>query len=408
MALPTAPPPVPPFAGRAGAAPYSREYVPRGGPGAPPPQVPFGQQPPRQPDKGFPLPWWAMLAAVPMALIQVVAAFMRPAATDSSDRAIVLAIGSLVMSTLFAGGGALVLWLLAGRSRKAAGIALIAVYGLFTLPDLARLARGPRTAQANNSPTYTYITESGGDGPSGGAAPMVIGGPTGSGSSGTGAGGPARVVEQGGIHIVAKPGAGRPTPKPVAPVEPVAPRILSPQEATRKATDAVRAAQAKTTPATQRWAQLGAFDLANIKDEAGLVERMEAADALAAAMREARDGADAVRDQLKKDLQAARVPTALRTNQVAMWVAELGLEDDRQVALATERFMAVGRGQLQLLQREWGRWSIDPQTNRVVLRDKKAAQQFSRGAQDVEAARKQLVRAVNNAKNSMLARGVVR
>jgi hypothetical protein len=233
-------------------------------------------------------------------------------------------------------------------------------------------------------------------------------GPSGSssgGASGSGTGAPERPVESGGMRIVAKPGVRR-TVRPVEPVvtapPPVAPRILTPAEAARKAGDAVREAQAKITPAHDHWASVGGLDWNSVKSEQDLAERIEAVDALAAAVRGTRDAAESARNQLKADLVAGRIPPARRDNEVAMWAADMKLEEERQATQAAERFLNACRNQYALLQREWGKWWIDPQTGRVGLKNQQTGKQFDRGAGEVEAARKALAKAAARTKGSPL------
>ena len=390
----SAPPPVPHFSG-AGSAPGFRlgskpmPPLPPGYTGRP------GMQ--QAPSQGFAIAWWALLAAAPMVVLQFVAARSAAEARGLEGSKGTYIITSLLWPAVFAVGLSAALWWMCGRSRKVSAIVFLLVYLAFTVPDVASLARGPRTAVAEDR-TVPVIIPDEPDSPT--YSPSTSGGGSGSG------GAPARPVESGGMRIVAKPGVRR-TVQPVEPVvtappKPVAPKVLTPAEAAKKASDAVREAHARMASAAERWASTGGLDWNTVKSEQELAERIEAVDALAAAVRGIRDTADSARNQLKSDLAAARIPPARRDNEAAVWAADMKLEEERQATQAAERFLNACRNQYALLQREWGKWWVDPQTGRVGLKNQQMGKQFDRGAGEVEAARKALARAAARTKGSPL------
>ena len=191
----------------------------------------------------------------------------------------------------------------------------------------------------------------------------------------------------------AKLGSAGVAPDPMAPLGDAPPR-----ETFDRATAALREAQAKPTAPTQRWAAGGAFDLGKVRSAADLDRRVASLDVLAGATRDARLAGDAVLRQLQADLAAAGAGRVQRELWVAQWAAEVRLEDDRQVALAVERFLAAGRVQLQLLRAQWGRWHLDPAGDGVRFADTVTQEQFARQAARVGAAEAELNEALRRAK----------
>jgi hypothetical protein len=416
---PAGPPPVPKMAVPLGAPAFAQSYNPQPAypqqppafiPGAPragapmAPPMPPGRRPASADGQRFGVEWWALLAAAPMVVVQFAAAQSVAEQRGLPGSRGVIVMTAVLWPALFSTVAALGLWWMFRHSRKAATIAFLVVYASFTLPDVFKLATGPSKSLASTAPAKVFVPDVESEReriPATTFKPLSTSSSDGDGSSG------GSQVESGGMRIVAKPGVRRAAPPPepavVAPPKPTGPRVLNLNEALRKASDAVRDAQAKTAAPTQRWTSLGASDLSGVKSEEDLADRIEALDALAGAMRGARDAADGARDQLRKDLAAAKLPPAMRDNHVAVWASDQRLEEDKQVAFAAEKFTAAWRSQLVLLQREWGKWWVDGQTGRVGFKNQQTGKQYDRGASDVDSARKQLAKALGRAKGSLLA-----
>jgi hypothetical protein len=398
--VPTAvmPPPVPKFAALA-----PQPYAPASIPGAPyaPPVLPPGQRRAAAFGERFGVHWWALLIAAPLVVIQFAAAQSVAEARNMSGGKGVYLATSVLWPAVFATVAAFGLWWVCRRSRKASTIAFLVVYAGFTLPDLFKLAGGgPSKTMANSAPQRVYVPDV--------VTPQRIPPTTFTplqSSTGSGDSSEGNPVESGGMKIVARPGVRRtvvaPDPATVAPPKPAAPRVPTFKEAIAKATAAINDAQAKTAAPTQRWTSLGGSDMSGVKSEQDLADRIEVLDDLASAIRGARDAADGARDQLRKDLAAAKLPIAMRDNQVAVWAADQRIEDERQVAYAAEKYVAAWRSQLVTLQKEWGRWWVDG-NGRVGFKNQQTGKQYDRGASDVESARKQLSRAVSKSRNSLL------
>ena len=359
----TTPPPLPPSASAPQAAPPP---LPAGAPPMAqytPQQVAFQQPPPYQPappaKPAFGIHWAALLGVIPFMAVRWFASAPIAAANGmEDDRAMGFRLGMVLWGLVFAAAVAWGLWLLCGRRRLVANIVFVCVYGVLTLGVLARagMALGPSQASAA-------------------AQAMPVSG------------------------AVAVPG---PWPVPAAEVpdvSPPAPTLAPPREAFDRATDAARAAQAQTTPPTQRWAASGAFDMSGIQSAEDLDRRIEVLDALGKAMRASRLGADAARSRLRQELAATGATGAQVELWVAQWAAESRVEDDCGVAEAVEKFLMAGRVQLKLLRQEWGRWHFDAAAQRVKFQDPKTEDRFRRQAAEVGAAEAQLKIAVAKAKS---------
>ena len=393
------PPPVPRFAALA-PQPYAPSIP--GGPPVPPLLSPAQRRAAALGER-FGVHWWALLVSTPMIIIQFAAAQSIAEARNMSGGKGVYLATSVLWPAVFATVASFGLWWVCGRSRKASTIAFLVVYAGFTLPDLFKLASGPSKSMASTAPQRVFVpdvTEKVERVPPSTFSPLSTS--TGSRESSSSDG---SSVESGGMKIVARPGVRRtvvaPDPATVAPPKPTGPRIPTLKEAVAKATTTINDAQAKTAAPTQRWTSLGGSDMGGVKSEQDLADRIDALDDLANAIRAARDAADGARDQLRKDLAAARLPVAMRDNQVAVWASEVRIEDERQVAYAAEKYVAACRSQLVTLQKEWGRWWVDG-NGRVGFKNQQMGKQYDRGAGDVESARKQLSRAVGKSRNSLL------
>src|SRR5688500_3314486 len=254
----TTPPPLPPpFPAPAAGPPQSSPAVPFAAPAAPPHPVAIVQPPPwipgAAPKPVFGVHWAALVGVVPFMAVRWFASGPLAKAEGLEDAAATgFRLGTVMWGLVFATAIAWVLWLACGRRRVVANATFVCVYGFFTLGVLARagMALGPSQATA--------------------AAPALP-------VSGA----------------VATPG---PWPIPAAEVPNGSPPVpAAPREAFDRATAAARAAQAQTTPPTQRWAASGAFDMSGVKSAEDLDRRVEALDALGKAMRASRLGADAAR-----------------------------------------------------------------------------------------------------------------
>ena len=319
-----------------------------------PPPMPEGGVPPLPvigPDvvtlpfrERFGIHWLALLAIVPLAGIRWVASGPLAEAQGLSDSAaqgfrVGIVLGGLVVPAVVAW----VAFYLVGRRRGAATAVFIGVYGLITFSYMGRamLAIGPSRAAA--------VT--------------------------TGAQGQSR------DPLVATP-------------EPAAPRA-----AFDRATEALRAAQAKTTEPTQAWAASGAFNLSGIKSAQDLDRRLDVLDALARANREARQAGDQTMTQLRGELMAAGEGSAVqRELWLAQWASEVRLDDVRQLLLSIEKFLGAGRVQLKLLRETWGRWYLDRSADRIVFDDPALQERFDRGRRQVSSAQADLDDALRKAK----------
>ena len=152
----------------------------------------------------------------------------------------------------------------------------------------------------------------------------------------------------------------------------------------------MRAAQAKADAASQNWSTAGAFALKNVKGAADLRQRVRLLDELLAALRGARQAADAAGQQLRRDLAAAGASPAEQDKRAAEWAAGLKLDRDRQVWDGFEKVLVAGRQQLDLLEREWGQWHYDAAADQVTFDDDASANRFNRQAAEVAAAQSQL------------------
>ena len=361
----TTPPPLPPPASAPQATPPPiPAAVPHAAPYAAPQYATVQQPPPYHPaavpKPGFGIHWGALLGVVPFMVVRWFASAPIASANGmEDDSAMGFRLGTVLWGLVFAAAVAWGLWLLCGRRRLVANIAFVCVYGVMTLGVLARagLALGPSQATA--------------------AAPALP-------VSG----------------VVAVPGPWAIPAAEVPSVSPPTPTPAPPREAFDRATAAARAAQAQTTPPTQRWAASGAFDMSGVKSAEDLDRRVEALDALGKAMRSSRLGADAAQARLRQELAATGATGAQVELWVAQWAAESRVEHDRGVAQAVEKFLMAGRVQLKLLRQEWGRWHFDPAANRVKFQDPETQQRFRRQATEVGAAEAQLKIAVARAKSA--------
>jgi hypothetical protein len=300
--------------------------------------------PPLPPREQFGIHWLALLAIVPLAGIRWVASGPLAEARGLTESAAQgFRVGTVLGGLVFPAIVAWVAFYLAGRRRGAATAVFIGVYGLFTFADMGRAMRaiGPSRAAAN-----------------------------------------ATVLE------------GQ-SPAPTI----ATPETAAPRAAFSRATAALRAAQAKTTEPTRAWAASGAFNLSGIKTPQDLDRRLDVLEALGRANREARMAGEEVLTQLRGDLMAAGQGTAVqRELWLAQWAAEVRLDDDRQVLLAIEKFLAAGRVQLKLLRETWGRWYLDRSADRVVFDDPALQERFARGARQVSSAEADLNEALRKAK----------
>ena len=278
-------------------------------PPIPPPVVPSLLR--QEPDKRPPtfLPWWTLLLAAPLALVQAVAGFALAENPESTNASIGEGMGRALWGLVLAAAVAWVPWHFAGRPRRLAPILFLCVYGMTTLSSLGGLARSPRIAQAG---------------------------------------------------------------------------------AAGNATASVRAAQAKADTASQNWSGAGAFDLKDVKTAADLRQRVRLLDELLAALRGARQAADAAGQQLRRDLAAAGASPADQDKRAAEWAGGLKLDRDRQVWDGFEKVLVAGRKQLELLQSEWGRWRYDAAAEQVAFDDDKSTARFNRQGVEVSAAQSQL------------------
>jgi hypothetical protein len=305
---------------------------------------------PSPPRPKFGVPWWALLAVVPFGVVRWIAAGPVVAARGMGQgEAMGFRLGSVLWGLVFACAVAWGAFLIFGRRRGVAAAVFIAVYGFFTLGAIGRagVALGPARAAA-----VTNVAPAAGAGP------------------------------------VSQPPASSATPG-----------MAPPRAAFDRATAALRAAQAKTTEPTRRWAASGAFNLSGVKTAQDLDRRIEVLDALGRANREARLAGDAALQQLRGELAAAgHANSVQRELWTAQWAAEVGLEYDRQVALAIEKFLAAGRVQLRMLRQEWGRWRLDPATDRIQFDDAALRDRFTRQAALVGVAEAELNEALRKAK----------
>ena len=170
-----------------------------------------------------------------------------------------------------------------------------------------------------------------------------------------------------------------------------------PDELFARATADLRAARSGPAEPTRHWAAAGALHLGAVKSPTDLDRRVELLEALGTATRDARLAGDAVVQRLHGELAAGGGGAVERELWVAQWAAEVNFEDDRQVALAVEKFLAAGRTQLRMLRQEWGRWRLDRSTNRARFDDPGLQGRFDRQAAHVAAAELDLNEAVRRA-----------
>jgi hypothetical protein len=322
--------------------------LPEASPQVPPPlQYPDSLPPLRD---TFGIHWAALLAVVPFAAIRWVAAGpLAEARGMAGDAANGYRLGTVLWGLAFATALAWVGFRLAGRRRAMATAVFIGVYGLFTFGYMGRalLAVGPSRAAAGTT-------------------------------AGTAPGGAIDLSQ--------------------APVEPAP---APPREAFDRATAALRAAQAKTTEPTQRWAASGAFNLSAIRTAQDLDRRIEVLEALGKATRDARLESDNVLQKLRGELIAAGNGSPVqRELWAAQWATEVKIDDDRQVMLAVEKFLGAGRVQLRLLREQWGRWYLDRSTEQVTFDDAALQDRFARGARQVTMAEADLNEALRRAKKT--------
>lgn len=197
----------------------------------------------------------------------------------------------------------------------------------------------------------------------------------------------------------APPPAPSPAPAVIAP-DPMASfgEARPPRETFDRATAALRDVQGKATGPTRHWAASGAFNVSKVRSAADLDSRIETLDALVKATREARLASEAVLRQLQADLAAAGASHVQRELWAAQWAAEVNLEDDRQVALAVEQFLAAGRVQLELLRTQWGQWHLDLSADQVRFADPAMQERFTRQTRRVGAAEAELNETLRRAK----------
>ena len=345
------PPPLPPAPPQGNAAPEGN-VVPEGNVAPYPEFVLTPQLPVRE---KFGVHWAALLAVVPFAAIRWIASGPLAEARGLADaEAMGFRIGSVLWGLVFACGIAWGAFMVFGRVRAVATATFIAVYGLFTFAAMgsALIAVGPSRAAAVTTPTGQKSPVSG--------------------------------------SIASR----APSPAPTSADLSQAP----PRDAFDRATATVRAAQAKTSEPTRRWAASGAFNMTGVDTVEKLDERIEILEALGRATREARHAGDAVLQQLRGDLFATGAGPVQQELWAAQWAAEANLDDDRQVALAIEKFLAAGRVQLKLLRQEWGKWRLDPESDRIKFDDPAAQDRFDRQARHVGSAQLDLAEAVRKAK----------
>ena len=209
-----------------------------------------------------------------------------------------------------------------------------------------------------------------------------------------------------GAGAAAETGPAAPGPGPGPALSVIAPDPMAsvgearpPREVFERATAALRGVQSGASAPTRRWAASGAFNVSNVRSAADIDKRIKTLDALFRATRESRLESEAVLRRLQADLGAAGAGHVQRELWAAQWAAEVRLDDDRQVALAVEQFLAAGRVQLELLRAQWGQWHLDLSTDRVRFADPALQERFTRQASRVGAAEAELNEALRRAKS---------
>lgn len=333
------PPPLPPAPAEAVAASSPEIFLPT----HPPARDKFGVH------------WAALLAVIPFAAIRWFASGpLAEARGLVADQAMGFRLGSVMWGLVFACAAAWGAFMIFGRVRAVATATFIAVYGVSTFVAMgsALVAIGPSRAAAVATPTAQKSLESGG------SASQV-------------------------------PGARASS----ADLSQPPPRV-----AFDRATSALRAAQAKSSEPTRRWATSGAFNMTGVDTVQKLDERIEILEALGRATREARVAGETVLQQLRGDLFATGAGPVQQELWAAQWAGEAKLDVDRQVALAVEKYLAAGRAQLMLLRQEWGKWRLDPATDRIKFDDPASQDRFDREARHIGSAQLDLADAVRKAK----------
>jgi hypothetical protein len=120
----------------------------------PPPPAIAGGAPP-----SF-LPWWALLAAVPFAVVQAAIGFRLASGDGSTERAMGAGLGRAMWGITLAALIAWVAWVAAKRPRYLAPIVFLCVYAFMTLGALSGLLpSGARAAAIQNATAFVRDTQ---------------------------------------------------------------------------------------------------------------------------------------------------------------------------------------------------------------------------------------------------------